>query len=155
MVGLDPSLPEPDLLSLDRARVNMIRHLPAGFTLHDADTLAPEREWRPINVRRLMMLLRRTLLRRGMTYVFEPNGPVLRRAVERSLTEALDDLQQRGAFAGASSEKSFRVAVQQSDADIDAGRLVVEVGVAPSQPIRFLTLRLVQQGARLSIVEEA
>jgi hypothetical protein len=155
IVGLDPALPEPDLLSLDRARVNMIRQLPAGFMLHDADTLSPEREWRPINVRRLMMLLRRTLLRRGMTYVFEPNGPVLRRAVERSLTETLDDLQLRGAFAGASSAKSFRVAVQQSDADIDAGRLIVEVGVAPSQPIRFLTLRLVQQGARLSILEEA
>ena len=155
VVGLDPSLPEPDLLSLDRARVNMIRQLPAGFMLHDADTLSPEREWRPINVRRLMMLLRRTVLRRGMTYVFEPNGPVLRRAVERSLTETLDDLQLRGAFAGASSAKSFRIAVQQSDADIDAGRLIVEVGVAPSQPIRFLTLRLVQQGARLSIIEEA
>ena len=107
------------------------------LSLHDA---------LPINVRRLMMLLRRTVLRRGMTYVFEPNGPVLRRAVERSLTETLDDLQLRGAFAGASSAKSFRIAVQQSDVDI---------GIAPSQPIRFLTLRLVQQGARLSIIEEA
>jgi hypothetical protein len=155
IVGLDPALPEGELLALDRARVNMVRHLPMGFTLHDADTLSPERDWRQINVRRLMMLLRRTLLRRGMTYVFEPNGPVLRRAIERSLTATLDDLQQRGAFAGATSEKSFRIAVQQSDADIDTGRLIVEVGVAPSQPIRFLLVRLVQQGARLSILEEA
>lgn len=155
IVGLDPALPDGELLALDRARVNMVRSLPVGFALHDADTLSNERDWRQINVRRLMMLLRRTLLRRGMTYVFEPNGPVLRRAVERSLTATLDDLQQRGAFAGATSEKSFRIAVQQSDADIDAGRLIVEVAVAPSQPIRFLTLRLVQQGARLSILEEA
>jgi len=155
IVGLDPSLPEGELVSLDRARVNMVRGLPIGFALHDADTLSNERDWRQINVRRLMMLLRRTLLRRGMTYVFEPNGPVLRRAVERSLTTTLDDLQQRGAFAGATSEQSFRIAVQQSDSDIDAGRLVVELAVAPSQPIRFLTLRLVQQGARLSILEEA
>jgi phage tail sheath protein FI len=155
IVGLDPSLPDGELLALDRARVNMVRSLPMGFALHDADTLSNERDWRQINVRRLMMLLRRTLLRRGMTYVFEPNGPVLRRAVERSLTAMLDDLQQRGAFAGATSEKSFRIAVQQNDADIDAGRLIVEVAIAPSQPIRFLTLRLVQQGARLSILEEA
>lgn len=155
IVGLDPALPEAELLALDRARVNMVRRLPLGFALRDADTLSPERDWRQINVRRLMMLLRRTLLRRGMTYVFEPNGPVLRRAVERSLTATLDDLQQRGAFAGAASAQSFRVAVQESAADLDAGRLVVEVAVAPSQPIRFLTVRLVQQGARLTILEAA
>jgi hypothetical protein len=155
VVGLDPALPDADLPVLDRVRVNMVRHLPIGFALHDADTLAPEREWRPINVRRLMMLLRRTLLRRGITYVFEPNGAVLRRAVENSLTATLDTLQLRGAFAGASSEKSFRVAVQQSAADLDAGRLTIEIAVAPVDPLRFLTLRLVQQGARLTILEEA
>ena len=155
IVGLDPSLPEAELLSLDRARVNMVRRLPLGFALRDADTLSNERDWRQINVRRLMMLLSRTLRRRGMTYVFEPNGPVLRRAVERSLTATLDDLQQRGAFAGASSAQSYRVAVQQSDADLDGGRLVVEIGVAPAQAIRFLNILLVQQGARLTILEDA
>lgn len=155
VVGLDPAIGGADLLPLDRARVNLVRQLPAGFVVHDADTLSPEREWRPINVRRLMMLLRRTLMRRGLAHVFEPGGPVLRRAVERSLTATLDDLQLRGAFAGASSADSFRIAVRASSADIEAGRLVVEVSVAPSQPIRFLTLRLVQQGTRLTILEEA
>jgi len=155
IVGLDPALPEAELLSLDRARINMVRRLPLGFALRDADTLSNERDWRQINVRRLMMLLSRTLRRRGMTYVFEPNGPVLRRAVERSLTATLDDLQQRGAFAGASSAQSYRVAVQESDADIDGGRLVVEIGVAPAQAIRFLNVLLVQQGARLTVLEAA
>jgi phage tail sheath protein FI len=116
--------------------------------------LSPDRDWRPINVRRLMMLLRRTLMRRGLAHVFEPNGPVLRRAVERSLTATLDDLQLRGAFAGASSAQSFRVAVEGASVDLDGGRLTVEISVAPSQPVRFLTLRLVQQGARLTIAEE-
>jgi hypothetical protein len=155
IVGLDPALPEAELLSLDRARVNMVRRLPLGFALRDADTLSNERDWRQINVRRLMMLLSRTLRRRGMTYVFEPNGPVLRRAVERSLTATLDDLQQRGAFAGASSAQSYRIAVQESDADVDGGRLIVEIGVAPAQAIRFLNVLLVQQGARLTILEDA
>jgi hypothetical protein len=155
IVGLDPAVPASDLLALDRARVNMVRRLPVGFTVHDADTLSPERDWRPINVRRLMMLLRRMLVRRGLTHVFEPNGPVLRRAVERSLTATLDDMQLRGAFAGATSEQSFRVSVQASAGDLDGGRLIVEISVAPSQPVRFLTLRLIQQGARLSIEEDS
>ncbi|HEX8483687.1 MAG TPA: phage tail sheath C-terminal domain-containing protein [Allosphingosinicella sp.] len=154
VVGLDPAIPAADLLPLDRARVNAVRHLPGGFLVHDADTLSPDREWRPINVRRLMMLLRRTLMRRGLEHVFEPNGAVLRRAVERSLTSTLDDLQLRGAFAGASSAQSFRVSVRAGAADVEAGRLVVEISVAPSQPIRFLTMRLIQQGARLTILEE-
>ena len=155
IIGLDPALPESELLALDRARVNMVRRLPIGFALHDADTLSGERDWRPLNVRRLMMLLRRTLLRRGMTYVSEPNGPILRRAIERSLTATLDELQLRGAFAGASSAQSYRFAVQRNDDDQEAGRLVVEIAVAPSQPVRFLTIRLVQQGARLTIMEAA
>jgi hypothetical protein len=155
VVGLDPAIPRVDLLPLDRARVNVVRHLPGGFVVHDSDTLASDREWRPINVRRLMMLLRRTLMRRGLEHVFEPNGAVLRRAVERSLTNMLDDLQSRGAFAGKSSAQSFRVAIRAGAADVEAGRLVVEISVAPSQPIRFLTMRLIQQGARLTILEEA
>jgi hypothetical protein len=155
IIGLDPALPQSELLALDRARVNMVRRPPIGFALHDADTLSGERDWRPLNVRRLMMLLRRFLLRRGMTYVFEPNGPVLRRAIERSLISTLDELQLRGAFAGASSAQSYRFAVQQEDGNEEAGRLVVEIAVAPSQPVRFLTIRLVQQGARLTIMEAA
>jgi hypothetical protein len=155
IIGLEPSLPEKELLDLDRARVNMVRRLPAGFALHDADTLSDESDWRQINVRRLMMLLRRTALRRGMTYVFEGNGPVLRRAIERDLRGMLDDLQERGAFAGKVSAQSFRVAVDEKASDPDTGRLVVEIAVRPAQPMRFLTLRLVQVGARLTILEEA
>jgi phage tail sheath protein FI len=155
IIGLEPSLPDKELLDLDRARVNMVRRLPAGFALHDADTLSDESDWRQINVRRLMMLLRRTALRRGMTYVFEGNGPVLRRAIERDLRGMLDDLQERGAFAGKVSAQSFRVAVDEKASDPDTGRLVVEIAVRPAQPMRFLTLRLVQVGARLTILEEA
>jgi hypothetical protein len=32
---------------------------------------------------------------------------------------------------------------------------VVEIGVAPAQAIRFLNVLLVQQGARLTILEDA
>jgi hypothetical protein len=155
VVGLDPSLADAELLDLDRARVNMVRRLASGFALHDADTLSNERDWRQINVRRLMMLLRRTALRRGMSYVFEDNGPVLRRAIERELSQMLGDFQQRGAFAGKISAQSFRVAIQENEGDREAGRLVIEIAVAPAQPMRFLTLLLVQRGPRFTIMEEA
>lgn len=155
IVGLDPALPEDEFLGLDRARINLVRRLADGFAVRDADTLSNEPDWRHISVRRLMTLLRRTALRRGMTYVFEPNGAVLRRAVERDLGQMLDELQRLGAFAGATSGQSFRLAVHQDIGRQESAQLVVELAVAPSQPMRFLTLRLLPRGGRLTVMEAA
>jgi hypothetical protein len=155
MVDLNPVLPESAHLMLYNSRINLLRRDPRGFVLLDADTLSAEPEWRQINVRRLMILLRRLALQRGQTYVFEPNGDVMRRAVERDLTFALDGMQRRGAFAGKTSAQSFRIAADIGANDIEQGRMIFEVGVAPSQPMRFLNIRLVQRGARLTVAEEA
>jgi phage tail sheath protein FI len=37
---------------------------------------------------------------------------------------------------------------------VDAGRMVVELRVAPSVPLSFISVRLAQSGARLSVSEE-
>ena len=155
IVGLSPNLPEADQLPLYQERINMIRRAPDGFLLLDADTLSHESEWSQINVRRLMILLRRVAILRGQTYVFEPNGDVMRRAVERELTNLLDDMQRRGAFAGKTAAQSYRVAADNRASDIEHGRMAFEIGVAPSQPMRFLNVRLVQRGGRLTVAEEA
>ncbi len=155
IVGLSPAIPDADQLLLYSDRVNMVLRSPRGFVLMDSDTLSTEPEWQQISVRRLMVLLRRLALVRGETYVFEPNGDVMRRAVERDLTMALGDMHRRGAFAGKTPAQSFRVASDRRAGDQDNGRMVFEIGVAPSQPLRFLNVRLVQQGGRLTVAEEA
>lgn len=154
IVGLDPALREADLAGLDAAQVNAIRRVPAGFTVLDADTLSPERDWRQIQVRRLMMLLRRSALRQGFTYVFEPNGAVLHRAIERSLATMLGDLEARGAFS-AQAEPAWRVQVDAPGGVRDDGALTVELAVSPASALRTLTLRLTQVGNRLTIAEAA
>lgn len=155
IVGLSPAIPDADQLLLYSDRVNMVLRSPRGFVLMDADTLSAEPEWQQISVRRLMILLRRLALVRGETYVFEPNGDVMRRAVERDLSQALEAMHRRGAFAGKTPAQSFRVAADRRAGDQDNGRMVFEIGVAPSQPLRFLNVRLVQQGGRLTVAEEA
>ena len=95
-----PTASRDDVQNLLDAQVNLVRSSPHGFVLSTADTLSPEADWRPVNVRRLMTLLRRLALRRGATYVFEPNGATLRRTVERGFDAVMDDLFRRGAFAG-------------------------------------------------------
>jgi hypothetical protein len=116
-----------------------------------ARTLSPEADWVPLNVRRLIQLLRRLLLREGATWVFEPNGPALQRAVERGLSGWLALMHARGAFAGRRPSEAWQLVVDGSRAEL--GRLEVELRVAPSRPLEFITVRLVHQGDRLSALE--
>jgi len=157
VVALYPTIAERDYQSLQDAQLNLVRFDPRGIFALSADTLADDPEWRPIGVRRLMTLLRRLALRRGTTYVFEPNSPALRRAVQRGFTEVLMDLFRRGAFAGATPAQSFRVVTDDTintSHDADVGRFLVELRVAPSLPMQFLAVRLTQAGERVTVIEE-
>ena len=152
IVALAPSIPHARWLDLDVARVNLIRKNANDFRVLDADTLSDESEWRQVNVRRLMSLIRRVAIRRAAAYMFEPNGPVLRRAIERGFGQMLGHMFGRGAFAGRTPAEAFRLAIDSGAGD--GARVVIEIAVAPSQPLRFLTLRLAQAGERLTIAEE-
>lgn len=157
VVALVPTVRAGDRQALQDAQINLLRADPRGFFTLSADTLAWDDELRPINVRRLLILLRRLALRRGMSYVFEPNGEQLRRSVQRGFDTLMGELFQRGAFAGASPAQSFRVVTDDTlntPQSRDAGRFIVELHVAPALPMRFIAVRLAQAGERLSVVEE-
>lgn len=156
-VGLWPAIPDARRANLQDAQVNLYRDEPRGILVLDADTLSRTNDRRPLNVRRLLILLRRLALRRGAAFVFEPNGAELRRSVARAFTILLTDLHRRGAFAGATTAESFKInAGEALDAHMgrDLGRFLVELRVAPALPLSFLTVRLAQNGERLSVVEE-
>lgn len=156
VVALSPGINRERYLDLQESKINLVRQEPRGFIVLDADTLCDDPSLRPINVRRLLMLLRRLALRLGATYVFEPNSPAFRRLVERGFTEMLDQMFIRGAFAGATAASSYQVVTDVSlntEQSVDLGRFIVELRVAPSLPMNFLTIRLVQNGSRTSITE--
>lgn len=154
IVALSPSVKDRDREDFARARVNLMRQAPIGFVASDAMTLSSEYDWGEVNVRRLMSLLRRVCVRRGAPFVFEPNGDTTRRAIERSFGHMLDDMVRRGAFAGQGKADSYRLTVDASESDRMNGRLVIEIAVAPAQPLRFLTLVLAQAGERFTVAEE-
>jgi hypothetical protein len=156
VVALKPSLLPERRLALQDAFVNLVRQEPRGFLVLDADTLSFDEDLREISVRRLLILLRRQALRLGVTYVFEPNSPAFRRSVDRGFTEMLDGMFERGAFAGASPATSYQVVTDDSlntRQSVDLGRFIVELRVAPSLPMRFLTIRLVQTSDRTQALE--
>jgi hypothetical protein len=143
-------------LDLQEARVNLFRHEPAGFLALDADTLIDDEDLRPINVRRLLILLRRIAIREGATYVFEPNDDSFRRLVQHRFEGLLNQLYVRGAFAGRISSEAFEVNTgidRNTPQSVEQGRFIIELKVAPSLALTFLTIRLMQMGDRVSVVE--
>jgi phage tail sheath protein FI len=157
IVALAPRISRSSWQPLQGARVNVIRHEPRGFLAFSADTLSDEPDYRHINVRRLLILLRRYAMARGMRHVFEPNSGAFRRRVQADFETMLGSLFSRGAFAGETPRTAFQVVTDGSvntNQGIDAGRIVVELRVAPSLPMRFLTVRLLHAADRALALAE-
>jgi hypothetical protein len=141
----------------DRVPLNLVRDEPHGFQALRADTLeTADSDFRLINVRRLLILIRRLARRHGDSFAFEPNSAVLQRLVQRRFDALLRGLYERGAFAGASPELSYQVNTGPSvntPQSVEQGRFIVELRVRPSLPMEFITIRLVQSGDHLSVSE--
>lgn len=149
VVGLSPELRAERRMDLLEAHVNVVERTARGFMAMAADTLSTDPEARPVNVRRLLQLLRRLALRHGETYAFEPNGEALQRTAQRGFEAVLGALFRLDAFSGRRAEEGFQVVVSGPGSPtpgIDEEQLVVELRVAPSRPLAFLTVRLVRAG---------
>jgi phage tail sheath protein FI len=116
-----------------------------GLRVMGARTMSSYQEWRFVNVRRLMSMIEKTLEAALQWAVFEPNEVLTRARVTMSVTFFLLGLHEAGMLAGATPEESF---VVQCDLDNnpqserDLGRLIVEIGVAPSKPFEFIVVRV-------------
>jgi hypothetical protein len=155
-VSLRPRIDPDRYFDLLLAQLNLIRQEPRGFIALSADTLSVNEELRPINVRRLLILVRRAALRLGMTFVFEPNDIVLRRVVRGAFESIMHQLFIRGAFAGATPDTAYQVVTDNSlntPQDFENGRFRVDLKVAPALPLSFLTVRLVQVDDRTTAAE--
>ncbi|MFN7937167.1 MAG: hypothetical protein U0R19_27835 [Bryobacteraceae bacterium] len=137
------------------AQVNMVVDRPRGFIALGADTLSRFRQLSSIHVRRLLILLRRLALRDGPQFVFESNDAIHQRTVRRHFEQILSDMFVLGAFAGESQQEGFRVSTDSSATDVDEGRMVVTLKIAPSAPLQFLTVRLVRSGSESLSLEVA
>ena len=142
------------LAALQDAQVNVVRQEPGGFLCLCRGHARPATPTlRPINVRRLLSLLRRLALREGAAYVFEPNDPTFRRGVERGFAEVLQLAVRASARSPARTRgrgvpgRRRRPAEHRRRASTP-GRLIVELEFAPSRPLAFLIVRLVHAGER-------
>lgn len=120
-----------------------------GIRLTAARTLSRDPQWRQLNVRRLMTMLSRVLETEMQWAVFEPDGPALRLELRLLLIDFLRRLFRVGAFKGTTEAEAFFVncdAELNDGVEVDRGRVIAEIGVAPAEPIEFIVLRLTRDG---------
>ena len=157
VLSLEPVISFKACTTLFEHQVNLIRPDPRGYLTQSANTLSPDLHLQPINVRRLLILLRRLALREGIIYVFQPNDERFHRLIRHTFHQLLANLYMRGAFAGDTPEKAYRVVADASlntQKSLEQGRFIVDLRVAPSRPMVFVTVRLVQTGHEKSVVME-
>lgn len=125
-----------------------------GFRLWGARTISSDPEWKYVNLRRYFIYLERSIDRGTQWAVFEPNGERLWANVRRTISDFLLNEWQMGALLGDKPEKAYFVKCDRSTMtqnDLDNGRLVCLIGVAPLYPAEFVIFRIGQWTADAKI----
>jgi len=138
---------EQDLLN--PIGINAIRTFPnRGIRVWGARTLSALPEWRYVSVRRLFIFIEESIQEGTQWAVFEPNDEDLWQRVRQAVSGFLRTQWRDGALMGANEDEAFFVICDRrtmSQADIDNGRLIVEVGIAPVRPAEFVIFRFQQK----------
>lgn len=141
---------DQDRLNVDETggkSINAIRDFTGRGTLvWGARTLAGnDNEWRYVSVRRLFLVIEESTRKASAFAVFEANDQSTWLKVKAMIESYLYGLWQQGALAGAKPEEAYFVRVglntTMTEADVLAGRLIVEIGVAAVRPAEFIILR--------------
>lgn len=148
-VGLDCQFNKGEQDILNPKGVNLIRSFPGqGIRVWGARTASSDPSWKYINVRRLFIFIEESIKANTNWAVFEPNDEVLWVRVQRTINVFLTGLWRSGSLAGSSPEEAFFVNIGRntmSQDDIDNGRLVCVIGVAPVKPAEFVIFRISQK----------
>lgn len=131
--------------------VNLIRSFPGqGIRVWGARTVSSNALWRYVNVRRLFIYIEESIKASTNWIVFEPNNELLWLRTRRTIEIFLADVWRSGALAGATESEAFFVKIgteTMTQGDIDAGRLICVIGIAPVKPAEFVIFRITQKTA--------
>lgn len=148
-VGLECQFNKGEQDILNPKGVNLIRSFPGmGIRVWGARTATSNASWKYINVRRLFIFIEETIKANTNWAVFEPNDEVLWVRVKRTIDVFLTGLWRNGYLAGSATSEAFFVNIGRntmSQDDIDNGRLVCVIGVAPVKPAEFVIFRISQK----------
>lgn len=136
---------------LNPKHVNVIRDFRSdgrGIRLWGARTMSSDPEWKYVNVRRLFLFMNESIEEGTQWAVFEPNDENTWAAIRRSITNFLTSVWRSGALMGLTADEAFFVKCDRTTMtqdDIDNGRLICQIGVAPVKPAEFVIFRISQK----------
>lgn len=133
---------------LNPAGVNLLRMLPGqGIRIWGARTASSNSSFRYVNIRRLFIYVEESIKASTSWVVFEPNDVTLWNRVNLTVGSFLDSLWRSGMLAGNSAGEAYFVEIgpaTMSQDDIMSGRLICNIGIAPSRPAEFVVFRVSQ-----------
>jgi uncharacterized protein len=143
---------------LNDEQVNVIRPYPGrGVRVYGARTLSSDILWRYINVRRLLIMIKRSIEAQTQWLVFEPNNPDLWRGLDRILRNFLARLWQQRMLEGATAVQAYSVVCNEFSNppfETDAGHLTAVIGLQPPWPAEFVVVRIGKTESGVEILEE-
>ena len=151
-VALDAALGDDAIGQLATHAVNTLREFPGrGPVVWGARTLRRagdgDEALKYVAVRRLLLHVEESV-QRGLAWAaFAPNDAALWTQVRGAVENFLYTLWRGGALLGTKPEQAYFVRCDRTtmtQADLDAGRLVCLVGIAPLRPAEFVIFRIGQ-----------
>lgn len=118
--------------------INCIRFFRGqGIHVWGARTTASYPLWKYVNVRRLLLFIEESIAEGTKWAVLEPNTEKLWASIIQTVTQFLTRVWKDGALVGSTTEEAFFVKCDRTTMtqnDIDNGRRIVLIGVAPIKP---------------------
>jgi phage tail-like protein len=147
-LGLEATLNQAECDVLNSEGINCFRFFEGReYRLWGTRTISSDPEWQYVNLRRYAAYLEHSIDRGTQWVVFEPNGEALWADVRRTIEDFLLNEWQSGALLGAKPEEAFFVRCDRSTMtqdDLDNGRLICVIGIAPLRPAEFVIFRIGQ-----------
>jgi phage tail sheath protein FI len=157
--GLEAKLSngDQDVLNPFPVNINALRDFRdhnRGLRVYGARCITFDDAWKYVNVRRLFIFLEASLDQGTQWAVFEPNDEKLWGRLIQSVSAFLTTVWREGGLMGTKAEEAFFVRCGRdtmSQDDIDNGRLIMLVGVAPVYPAEFVIIRIGQWSGGSSV----
>ena len=129
--------------------VNLIRSFSGqGIRVWGARTTSSNALWKYVNIRRLFIFVEESIKAGTNWVVFEPNDERLWARVHRTIDAFLTRVWRGGALMGSSPGEAFYIDISRNTMtqdDIDNGRLICVIGIAPVKPAEFVIFRITQK----------
>ncbi len=141
---------EHEVLNPQPNNINVIRDFRAsgrGIRIYGARCITSASDWKYLAVRRLFIFIERSIDIGTQWAVLEPNDPRLWDRLIDSIDSFLTQQWRDGALLGIEKADAFYIrcgTATMSQDDIDNGRLVMEIGIAPVKPAEFVIIRISQ-----------